>query len=845
MSDQVEIPSIDDLPDMQEAAEFTPPVKLLTTETPVLGYDGANINPANWQAKALADRTQWLRDRLLNLSTRLVLSVNGKTGNVVVTYSDVGADAAGTADGLMTAHLTALDPHAQYFDETRGDVRYVQRTLANQSNGWLQLDAAGKIPAVMLQTLASRYVVVANQAARLALTSSANLTICAQADIDQLFYLNGGDNPALAANWVAGQSATVSGVSSVFGRTGAVVAQNGDYDADKITETATRKFATPAEKTAWNAKQAALVSGTNIRSLFGNSLLGSGNLAPTPAQMGAAAAVHMHTTADVTDFTQKAQALIVNSLEAGPGVTLGQNPVSGKTIISATGGSGGGGGGGYIVVDRPSATAGQNHSFSFSSQSAFNLMAYALKEVAGATNQTYVVDDFNLSSESNYNATNAVVFDGQLKSYTGGIYATAPRGDFHYFLVPNGARSLSISGVDESIVPAMTSNTSPIGYVASASSIYDSRYNAYLAFDRKTTSGTGSDAWVGGTGAIPTADNPQWLRIDIPSALALSGYALTNRASGAINSPKSWKLQGSNNDGNTWETVHSVSNDTNNSAGAVRNFAIDGIVSAYSSYRLLIEEVFSNSSSSYVTLRELSLFPLNKFMINSGSDWYTAIDGVLSPMPVPVDPDDFNSNGFSQSGEIPDSQLSLLSEINIVSPATTNAKVLFTPQKQIAILRSLFSLASYGQINSATLTAVQTNDGFVRVAVTRDLVNWHVWRGGAWVDIGSMSADTASATKLITDGMTPSDLNGINAAGWTQLFASNNGVPDYLAFAFALNISDPATDVATIDRLTLNVNESSRWMLQTAAQVEISWRTDSVTFRTVTAGNYKLAYQIP
>ncbi|MEF9678944.1 carbohydrate-binding protein, partial [Pectobacterium aroidearum] len=129
--------------------------------------------------------------------------------------------------------------------------------------------------------------------------------------------------------------------------------------------------------------------------------------------------------------------------------------------------------------------------------------------------------------------------------------------------------------------------------------------------------------------------------------------------------------------------------------------------------------------------------------------------------------------------------------------------------------------------------------------VTRDLINWHVWRGSVWVGVGSLSVDTASATKLIADGMTPTDLNGINAAGWTQLFASNNGVPDYLAFAFALDISDPTTDVATIDRLTLNVNDASSWMLQTPAQVEIRWRSDSVTFRTVTAGNYKLAYQIP
>ena len=39
-------------------------------------------------------------------------------------------------------------------------------------------------------------------------------------------------------------------MTSVFGRTGDVIAQSGDYTADQITETATRVFVTPAEKTA-------------------------------------------------------------------------------------------------------------------------------------------------------------------------------------------------------------------------------------------------------------------------------------------------------------------------------------------------------------------------------------------------------------------------------------------------------------------------------------------------------------------------------------------------------------------------------------------------------------------
>ncbi|WP_338131879.1 hypothetical protein [Pectobacterium brasiliense] len=108
-----------------------------------------------------------------------------------------------------------------------------------------------------------------------------------------------------------------------------------------------------------------------------------------------------------------------------------------------------------------------------------------------------------------------------------------------------------------------------------------------------------------------------------------------------------------------------------------------------------------------------------------------------------------------------------------------------------------------------------------------------------------LSADTTGAEALIADGMTPAELGDITTAQWAQLFASNNGVPDSLAFAFALDITDPVTDVATIDRLVLNVNDVSSWKVQSPAEVEIRWRTDSVTFRTATAGNYKLAYQIP
>ncbi|GKV79442.1 hypothetical protein PEC106664_02160 [Pectobacterium carotovorum subsp. carotovorum] len=629
-----------------------------------------------------------------------------------------------------------------------------------------------------------------------------------------------------------GQEPGVSGVASVFGRTGVVTAQAGDYTADQITETTTRKFASPDEKAIWNAKQDALISGTTIRTLFGQSLLGSGDISVTPAQMGVAAADHTHTTADITDYTQKTKQLIHSSLEAGAGVTLSYNPVNEKTIISAAGGSGSGGSG-YIVADRQDAAAGQNHAFSISPQNTFNLAAYALKEEAGAVNQAYVADDFNASSESGYNATSAVVFDGQVQPYMGGVVELVESGGEYFADIKPDAKALSIDDTEKtSIIPEMESNVSLSGYTISSSSIYTPAYSGWMAF-----SSTNPGFWNSEVG--PTAETPQWLRVDLPNPEAIGGYSIQNRLSSVISSPRSWRFEGSH-DGITWESLHSVNNDTNSNAGVIREYRISSSV-AYASYRIIITE--SNPNTNYVVIQNIKLFPHARMLIN-GSDnaWYTVNNGLLENISTA----DF-SRGFSSSGTINGSDVSAISPFSVHAENQRNIKLTYLPNSQIVINKSLLSASAgaWSKINAATLTATQTGKGKVRVAVTRDLVNWHVLRNGAWVDVGALSADTAGAEALIADGMTPAELGGITAAQWTQLFSSNNGVPDSLAFAFALDITDPAADVATIDRLVLNVNDASSWKVQSPAEVEIRWRTDSVTFRTVTAGNYKLAYQIP
>lgn len=85
-------------------------------------------------------------------------------------------------------------------------------------------------------------------------------------------------------------------VTSVFGRVGTVVALNGDYNTGLVPEVTDKNYQTDLQKlyndatssiqTQLNSKQATLISGTNIKTLEGQSLLGSGNIDLTKSDIG-------------------------------------------------------------------------------------------------------------------------------------------------------------------------------------------------------------------------------------------------------------------------------------------------------------------------------------------------------------------------------------------------------------------------------------------------------------------------------------------------------------------------------------------------------------------------------
>jgi hypothetical protein len=175
----------------------------------------------------------------------------------------------------------------------------------NAASGYAGLDSSGKINPSQLPAIAiTDTFVVASQAAMLALAAETG-DIAVRTDLSKTFILKGAVASVLA-NWQELITPTDS-VSSVFGRTGVVTAQAGDYDTSLVADTTNKRYQTDAQntrndatssiQTQLNGKQFTLTSGLTIKTVGGISLLGSGNVTEVQNSMVASTTLAPSVTA--------------------------------------------------------------------------------------------------------------------------------------------------------------------------------------------------------------------------------------------------------------------------------------------------------------------------------------------------------------------------------------------------------------------------------------------------------------------------------------------------------------------------------------------------------------------
>ena len=144
----------------------------------------------------------------------------------------------------------------------------------------------------------------------------------------------------------------------------------------------------------------------------------------------------------------------------------------------------------------------------------------------------------------------------------------------------------------DNLIPIMTSNSAPSGYVASASSEYSASYPAYEAMNGALGS---SDGWISTT-------TTGYLQIQFPSSKIVNKYVLWPYSTDTTFAPSTWTFKGSNN-GTDWTTLDSQSSITGWASATSKTFTFSN-ATAYTYYRL---DVTANCGGANLEIGELEL----------------------------------------------------------------------------------------------------------------------------------------------------------------------------------------------------------------------------------------------
>lgn len=172
--------------------------------------------------------------------------ITSKANNDAIVYdsaSGLWKNKQLVADAIADGTTTVAPSQNAVFDALAAKENTSSKNVAN---GYAGLGSDGKLFSTQLPSITiTDTFVVGSQAAMLALTAETG-DVAVRTDVNKSFILKGSD-PAVLANWQELLTPT-SAVTSVFGRNGAVTAQNGDYTTALVTETTNKRYQTDIQQ---------------------------------------------------------------------------------------------------------------------------------------------------------------------------------------------------------------------------------------------------------------------------------------------------------------------------------------------------------------------------------------------------------------------------------------------------------------------------------------------------------------------------------------------------------------------------------------------------------------------
>ena len=222
-----------------------------------------NVADGDTYVKSKVEYTSTEKEKLSGIEARA--TGDQTAAEILALLKDADGSGSGldadTLDGNESSHFaTASDLSAHIADtENPHSVTKTQVGLGNVDNveqiplsqkgvasGVATLDSDGKIPSSQLPAIAiSEVFVVSSESEQLALNAQSG-DAAVRSDLNKTYLHNGGTAGTMD-DWTLLKTPT-DAVLSVFGRTGAVTAESGDYSLDEISETSTYKRFTADEK---------------------------------------------------------------------------------------------------------------------------------------------------------------------------------------------------------------------------------------------------------------------------------------------------------------------------------------------------------------------------------------------------------------------------------------------------------------------------------------------------------------------------------------------------------------------------------------------------------------------
>lgn len=383
-----------------------------------------------------------------------------------------------------------------------------------------------------------------------------------------------------------------------------------------------------------------------------SDFVNSGEL--TSALSGKADKIHSHSTSDITglDATLSNLAADLNNkqdnLVSGTNIkTINGQSVLGSGNIVITGG---GSGGGLSIEDKTKldgieeeATKNKTDGFLLSRSNHTGLQS--MNTISGLAESLSAKADINTvyaePMSTNYTTRNEIVesiktikypLNGVNNNYALHAFAlkelpigkevlslnTVLMGSGYYGVkIPRIANTqLSFPNTSEPFKRMTTHNQ--YGQTISATNEYNASYAAWKLFSAGDTGTAADDAWH--SAGTLTPSTPVIVTFTSPNVFSMSSYKMVNR-NGASASPRAWRIEGRVGSSGNWELIHEVVDYTGNTPSLARVFNIpEENRKACDQHRLVI---LKSNSEPYATLARLIIYKEpSKFMIEDGVNKY-------------------------------------------------------------------------------------------------------------------------------------------------------------------------------------------------------------------------------